>query len=86
MREMREHVEKLAMGAIVQGLSVMTTHDLAHETGNGHSTITRWCRELGYTKIGRDWHLTPEQAERVIAAMYKSRGRPRKSVDRPNSV
>ena len=61
---------------------MITTDDIRRRTGNALSTITRTCRELGYTKIGRDWHLTPEQAERVIAAMYQSRGRPKKCVDR----
>ena len=61
---------------------MITTQDIALRTGNALSTITRRCRDLGYTKIGRDWHLTPEQAERVIAAMYQSRGRPMKSVDK----
>ena len=60
----------------------MTTHDLAHETGNGHSTITRWCRELGIVKRGRDYHLTASDVARVKARMRRDRGRPKISVDK----
>ncbi len=64
----------------------MTTHDLARETGNGISTITRACRTLGITKTGRDYHLNARDAERVKALMRDKPGRPKKSVDSPNTV
>lgn len=60
----------------------MTTHDLARETGNGISTITRWCREFGIQKRGRDYQLTAHEAQRIRNAMHAKRGRPKKSVDR----
>ena len=58
--------------------NTVTTAEIRRRTGSGISTITRKCRELGYEKIGRDYHLTPEQAERVISGMRSGPGRPKK--------
>ncbi len=59
----------------------MTTHDLARETGNGISTITRACRRLGIAKDGRDYHLSERDAQRVRDLMRDKPGRPKRSDD-----
>ena len=54
----------------------MTTHDLARETGNGISTITRWARALGIPKRGRDYQLTVREAQAIRDRMRTKPGRP----------
>jgi hypothetical protein len=57
----------------------MTTHDLARETGNANSTITKWARELGIPRRG--WHgryydLTVAEARLIRERMRRKPGRP----------
>ncbi len=57
---------------------MLTTTDLAHETGRPIRTIRAAIERLGYRKTGRDYLLTDEQARAVVAEMRDGPGRPRK--------
>ena len=63
----------------------MTTRELARETGNGISTITRWARAMGIPKRGRDYQLTTAEAQAIRNNMQQQRGRPRTVPPRARS-
>lgn len=45
----------------------------------GYSTVTLWCRKLGYERIGRDWLLTDEQVREIGKRVQDGPGRPRRT-------
>lgn len=51
--------------------------DVALATGNAEDTVRKWCRELDVPRRGRDYSLTPEQVEQILARMQTAPGRPR---------
>lgn len=54
----------------------MIVKELARKTGNSPRTITKWCQVLGYTRHGRDYHLTLDQVRRIRGKMQPVPGRP----------
>lgn len=50
----------------------------AEALGIAERTVRRWCAELGFKKLGRDWLLTADQVEQVRAHAQDGPGRPRK--------
>ena len=56
-----------------------TVSEAAATLGIGHSTVTLWCRKLGYERIGRDWLLTDEQVLEIGERAQDGPGRPRKA-------
>ena len=56
----------------------MTIPEIALAYGRKQVTLRKWARRL-FTPTGRDYHLTPLQVRRMLAAMDAAMvGRPRK--------
>lgn len=55
-----------------------TTTDITKATGRQVGTVLAAIHRLGYTRTGRDYVLTAEQCDAVIAEMHDGPGRPRK--------
>ena len=43
---------------------------------NLRRTVQRWCKELGFKRIGRDWWLTNEEVVEVLANIRPRPGNP----------
>ena len=57
-------------------MKLLTTRQLAEETGNAERTVRLWCQRLKFERTGRDYVLTEEQAQRIRELIRSTPGRP----------
>lgn len=54
-----------------------TTDEVAVRLGLARRTVQKWCAVLAFKRTGRDYLLTDEQIDQILAVAQTKRGRPK---------
>ena len=57
----------------------ITTMEAAQILGIARRTVQKWCAELDFERVGRDYLLTDDQLAQIRAVAQDAPGRPRQS-------